>query len=1018
MENKTGKRSRLRFYIILFTSILLVLLLSSLFFLPRIYHTQLEQAAREKISEAVTANVAFTHFHTSFLSHFPGITLTLEDISVADSAIRGDTLMKAREVTVVIDMWDFIARGEIGLKNIFAKDPVIHAWIAKNGKTNFTIFKKDTSRTAGEERDVHFHGFEIENGHISFVDRMRKTNVAVDGFNGSVSGDFLPDYYDVDVEADAEDVGLTFSGKEYFTRKRLGLALQLKANRITEVWNISQGKLRLNDFTLDTDGSVRVRPDRLGIDLKFKSSKSEFKDILSLATFLQKDMKRIQTSGKVDFEGYAKGDLLTNLDSIPVFEMHMNIEDASLKIDTIPQAIDQVNLNLHLKNMSGVKDSLYIDLDSLHVRIGEHKIYGHVHYHGLKKSNVDADIKGDLHFHELLSVYPIKGLGLEGEIDFTIKAKGRYINTDNEFALPFVDGDFEIKNGKVKYDTLPGSLNNVHIRFHYHSPADNWRNTEIIVEHLEMDVNGNPVDVKLTWKGLSSPVIQGYVKATLPLEEIGKVFPLQGQQMKGLLTTTINVNGVFNKDKKLFPQVDASIKISDGYFKSDTYPRPMENIQLESKMVNTTGLASDTQLEIDKLLFTLDGDRFDVSGNIADFNTFRYNLLVDGSLDFGKLTQVYPLENWKVTGTLQTDINLSGTFTDLAEGRYDRTKASGNIHLNDVLLDGVDIPQSIFIKAASMSLSSERIALTELEGKSGNSDFRLAGELTNYWSFVRKDGSLIRGKLQWVSDMVDLNDWRQWFNGDENAKSDSAGSSIIRIPSNVDFMLDSDLRHVRFDDINITNMKGNIRLQDGIMYMSETGFNSLNAQFFVSGTYDSRQPQPVFDFNLNIDALDIQRAYNDVRLIRQLAPAAGDTKGIFSVNYFLKGEFDNSMHPKMETLTGSGTMHVGDAVINGMKMFTKLSKTAKKKELQDPHLKNFTVQTEIRNKKLFVKPFEVKVGGWQTEIEGVNSIDGTINYSIKVELFSIDRLKIPFHVTGTYDDPKIALGKRYKLPDE
>lgn len=1018
METETSKKSRLRSYIILFISILLMLLLSALFFLPRIYHTQLEQAAREKIKEAVTANVHFTHFHTSFFSNFPGITLTLEDISVTDSAIRGDTLMKARKASVVIDMWDFIAKGEVGLKNIFVKDPIVHAWIAKNGKTNFAIFEKDTSRTAGKERDVHFHGFEIENGHISFVDRMRKTNVAVDGFNGSVTGDFLSDYYNVYVEADAEDAGLTLSGKEYFTMKRFGLALQLKANRITEVWNIAQGKLRLNDFTLDTDGSVHVRPERLGIDLKFKSSKSEFKDILSLVTFLQKDMKRIQTNGKADFEGYAKGDLLVNLDSIPVFEMHMNIEDASLKIDTISQAIDQVNLNLHLKNLWGVKDSLYIDLDSLHVRIGEHKIYGHVHYHGLKKSEVDADIRGDLHFHELLSVYPIKGLALAGEIDFNIKAKGRYINTADEFALPFVDGDFEINNGKVKYDTLPGSLNNVHIRFHYHSPADNWRNAEIIVEHLEMDVNGNPVNAKLTWKGLSTPAIQGYVKATLPLQDIGKVFPSQGPEMKGLLTTSVSVNGVLDKEKKLFPQVNASIKISDGYFKSDTYPRPIENIELESKMVNTTGFASGTQLEIDRLLFTLDGDRFDVSGSIADFNTFRYNLLVNGSLDFGKLTQVYPLENWKVTGTLQTDINLSGTFTDLAEGRYDKTNASGNIRLNNVLLDGAGIPQPVFIKAASMSLSPERIALTELEGKSGNSDFKLAGELTNYWSFVRKDESLVCGKLRWISDMVDLNDWRQWFNGDENAISGSAASSVIRIPANVDFSLDSDLRLIRFDDINITALKGNIRLKDGVMYMSETGFNSLNAIFFVNGRYDSRQLQPLFNFRFNIEALDIQRAYKDVKLIRQLAPAAGDVKGVFSVDYYLKGEFDSSMKPKMESLMGSGTMHVDDAVINGMKMFTKLSNSAKKKALQDPHLKNFTVNTEIRDKKLFVKPFEVKVGGWQTEIEGVNNIDGTINYSIKVELFSIERLKIPFYITGTYDDPKIALGKGYKLPDE
>ena len=91
--------------------------------------------------------------------------------------------------------------------------------------------------------------------------------------------------------------------------------------------------------------------------------------------------------------------------------------------------------------------------------------------------------------------------------------------------------------------------------------------------------------------------------------------------------------------------------------------------------------------------------------------------------------------------------------------------------------------------------------------------------------------------------------------------------------------------------------------------------------------------------------------------------------------------------------------------------------SAKKKEINDPHIKDLVIKTTIQDNQLTVIPFEMKISGFDAEVEGTNDISGAINYIVKLQLLPIDKLKIPFHVTGTYDDPKVALGKGHKLPD-
>ncbi len=222
---------------------------------------------------------------------------------------------------------------------------------------------------------------------------------------------------------------------------------------------------------------------------------------------------------------------------------------------------------------------------------------------------------------------------------------------------------------------------------------------------------------------------------------------------------------------------------------------------------------------------------------------------------------------------------------------------------------------------------------------------------------------------------------------------------------------------MKYQDLKITELDGEIVIRDGAMSLHETGFNSLDAKFSVSADYNTKDiSRPFFDLNLDVKDLDINRAYREVKLMRDLAPSAANTYGKFSVTYKLKGQLAKDMSPKLETLVGGGIMRIADAKINGMKMFEEISKTAKKSEINDPHLKDFTMETEIRDSKIIVKPFTIKVSGFDADIEGVNTMAGAVNYLVKIELIPLTNIKIPFHVTGRYDNPKVALGKGHKLP--
>ena len=74
-----------------------------------------------------------------------------------------------------------------------------------------------------------------------------------------------------------------------------------------------------------------------------------------------------------------------------------------------------------------------------------------------------------------------------------------------------------------------------------------------------------------------------------------------------------------------------------------------------------------------------------------------------------------------------------------------------------------------------------------------------------------------------------------------------------------------------------------------------------------------------FDFKVLAKEFDVKRAYNEIKMFREMASAAESAEGIISLDYKVSGKLNDQMQPIYPSLSGGGTLSVKDVKMKGFK---------------------------------------------------------------------------------------------------
>lgn len=1007
-----------------------LLLLITPLVIVELYKDEIKLEIENTIDENINGIVTFEKLHYSFFFQFPHLTLAMKNVDVLGiKEFEKDTLAHIDRIDLKLDWIKIIFSNKIEVDRIVLNKPKVHMLVLQDGNANYEIFKKDTITDSDEGyASISLDEFAIHEGVVRYLDHTTDRWFELHGIDHAGKIKIIGDKVEYFTATKIQHVSISDREVHYMHDKELDLNMNLEFDMHSNVCSIKENSIQLNKLVLGLDGTIAFLPVGYDIDVTINSKQASFSDILSLIPNTYKDQfKEIKTEGLLTCSGLIKGKYFDTSDILPAFHLDFTISDAMLQVPEFPSQIKDIEFDLCIDNASGIIDSTIFDLQRVSMDFGGHPIKGRFKMQGLNERYIDTEILAELELATIEKIFPIAHFDIKGKVNLDLKANGIYKRNKSKSnfeitSIPKFDLDLSVSDGTLKYDSAAAAFHDIQFLLDCDNTDGIPNHTTLNLKALQMYLGENSISGNVLLKGLNPSYIKSDIRASMDLADIEKLYPKNNNIIKGLFHTDVSVDGMYDTEKNLFPSVNALVKLTNGYFKGPHYSEPIENIDISAKAINTTGKAENTRLDFDELNFLLEGNPFSVKGYIEDFIRMNYDFKIKGLLDLEKLTKVFPIEGVTLLGTVDTDIESKGSIVDIENKNFSKVACTGNVLLENIKYRTPSFVRSLHLNKAFLKLTPDKIVMTQCTGRVGRTKFSMTGDLINYmYLFTPNNNDMITGDLKLISDTLDLTPWidktftskRKNLPTVEPTPAPFVEQTAWEVPKNVNFVFDSEIEHVFYQDLHITKMKGEIVIRNGILTLNETGFNSLNAYFSVEGDYNTTDiKRPSFDVHLIIKELDVNRAYKEIALVRKLAPAAGDTYGRMSINYKLSGELTRKGNIKLESLKGGGNITITDAKINGMKMFDEISRSAKKQDMKDPELKNLSMDSEIHDNKLYVKPFSLKVNGLNTDIEGSNDITGgNLNYLIKIELIPIDKMKIPFHVTGTYDDPKVAMGK-------
>lgn len=494
------------------------------------------------------------------------------------------------------------------------------------------------------------------------------------------------------------------------------------------------------------------------------------------------------------------------------------------------------------------------------------------------------------------------------------------------------------------------------------------------------------------------------------------------------LKTSGNVSmEAFAKGKmegKNVPQLSIKLNVKDGMFRYPSLPAGVDNIQVGVSITNPGGDADLTKIKIQPFSFSLAGNPFSLTADIqTPVSDPDFSFAAQGTLNLGKIKDVYPVEDMELNGIIQADINAAGKLSYIEKEVYDKISASGNIHLKNMVLKIKDMPD-VTIQQSIFSFTPQYLNLSETTVNIGKNDLTADCRFENYMAYALK-GKTIKGSLNVRSNYFNLNDFMTAENDSlatatdgstTTASENTEAAGIIRVPKNIDFIMNADMKQVLFDQMTLTDLNGKLLIKDGVVDMKNLSVNAMGGKVVMNGAYSTAKENENPDLNASFSmaGLSFAQTFKELDMIQQFAPIFEGLKGNFSGNMKIATELDNTMSPLMNTLQGNGTLQTKDLSLSGVNAIDKIADAINNPDLKNITVKDIDIDFQIKDGRLSTAPFDIKLGSTTLNLSGSTGLDQTIDYTGKIKLpassGSISQLTtLDLKIDGTFSSPNISV---------
>ena len=328
-------------------------------------------------------------------------------------------------------------------------------------------------------------------------------------------------------------------------------------------------------------------------------------------------------------------------------------------------------------------------------------------------------------------------------------------------------------------------------------------------------------------------------------------------------------------------------------------------------------------------------------------------------------------------------------MSSIENEQYEDFTAIGSMLVKGLKYKSGYVNEPIEISNAQLNFSPQYLDLVSFKSKIGKNDFNAKGKLENYMAYVFKDGKL-KGELETTSKYFNVSALmpeEEGETGSSEISSDSVSMSVIEVPANIEFYMDTKFDKLIYDNIKMETVSGQLEVKDKRVVLKNLRMNLLKGTMRVNGTYSTVIPEnPAIDINLDINQIDIQQAYNTFSIISEYAPIAKKTSGKFSIKMNLKSSLDKEMEPIYETMNGGGELSTSRITIKDVNTLNKIADALKYEKIKSMVINKILFQFKFVDGKILIEPFDIKYENIKANLGGWTGFDQSIDYVMNLNI--------------------------------
>ncbi|MGB0390793.1 MAG: AsmA-like C-terminal region-containing protein [Salibacteraceae bacterium] len=594
-------------------------------------------------------------------------------------------------------------------------------------------------------------------------------------------------------------------------------------------------------------------------------------------------------------------------------------------------------------------------------------------------------------------LFEIEKLNHEGKGDFTLSQFILETSTQIEAMSFKLEGDELLKRAKLNSE-INMAMDMDAMRFQFDT-------TFVQLNALILNMDG--------WLAMPNDSIDMDLKMSTKNNSFKELFSLvpnayiegyEDVKVAGSMSLAASFKGIYYEE--LMPGFKIDLDVKNGQVQYPDLPATAKNIGIDLHVNSPAGDMSRMIVDLRNAHLELADNYFDMSLMVKKTIT---NPTITGNFkmdfDLATIPTMMPVEDGEeYKGKLKTDLNYKLDMNSLDTEQYDKVEANGLFEAWNIAYDDGSGGIPMEIEHVAMIFDMNKVNLTAFDARVGKSDIHATGGLENFIPWYMHEEK-ISGVLDFNSNYFDADEWMEEEeeeegeeisekesstsidSAEESVAMDSSSTETYEIPTNVYFKLNSSMKKIAYDSMDIQNLNGAIVIENGQVLFEGVGIEMFEGNATLDGVFDptTHPKNPTFDFDMGIHDWAISPMANTYNTIDKLAPILKSATGTFSTDIEIHGVLDSALEPILEKMNFRGVTTTKDLEVKGNNL-EKLNTITKTKNYNPLKAKDLKLEYKCVNGVLEVEPFDIVIGTQSAKVSGYTTLEQDINYIIDTQI--------------------------------